>query len=666
MAYSKIVLDFTRRVEIGEVITWVWRDLDLPGSDSLIDEVCVQIRSFQGEFEYEDAANPFYSLQSYKDAFGVDFNPTDRFDVSTAGGVLTITAKKDNYEFYSFSSNAGVNAVITNEAQIPTFNIDSIVFTEATSNKCSDVNVEVTCSDAILNVTSPLVDNAINNAFYSFVWTRGATFLFSAIDSSGSVVNQSVTTPEFLLEPTIEVVNTPTGATANVSQQFGLAGLLYSLDDITYYNSAVFPGLLPGDFIAYVKDTYGCTKSTAFTVDEFSTDVTIEEPVHFISNTNSLRFKLSEIWDNINIYKNDNNTLSYEEKALLVYPYIQKFQNTDNITTQLKTNYDTITGAIIDCDGNETPLTFIQKTDNLNKTDRRDAIGYEFEDGRYGYYFISGQTYVYADAGLNTPLSTYELYGQLPVWGRIGQYFSLNDGAYYQIIDIVYVESIQARVMIINTSFAGSPTNVKVSAVYNVFNWDAYECDVDMASFPDQEIQVRINFDDADFDSKVYYSEKIQTYALLDDLIAIRATNSFNNEIVYQDGMSHLLRLQYDEFGSSSETELEIEKTDQYVYQIDGKSYIKKKLLFNYLSTKMEQKVRQILTLDGITIDGVGYTVDSIEAPERLGVSNFYKLSCLVYEVGEKPQGTVVDTNIELDILDVPALIIGNDEFVKQ
>jgi hypothetical protein len=79
----------------------------------------------------------------------------------------------------------------------------------------------------------------------------------------------------------------------------------------------------------------------------------------------------------------------------------------------------------------------------------------------------------------------------------------------------------------------------------------------------------------------------------------------------------------------------------------------------------MEQKVRQMLTLNDITIDGVGYTIETIEPPERLGITNMYKIAITMFEVGEKPQGTVVDTNIELDILDVPALILGDDEFVK-
>lgn len=666
MAYSNIELVFGRRVELGETITFAWRDLDVPASDILTDEECVTIRQGFGQFEYEDAANSWYSLQSYKDSFEIDFNAANKFDVSSVGGSLNITAKKDNIEFYGFVSNAGVTATITNQTPIATFNIDSIGFSDAGANQCSDISVDVVTTSPILNVTSPLVANAVNNVNYSFVWVRGATFQFEAIDSDGSTVSQSVNTPEFLLEPTIDIINTPSGATANISQQLSLTGLMYSLDNVTYQNSAVFSGLLAGNFIAYVKDIYGCTKSTAFVVDAFSPVVGVEDPVHFISNTNSFRFKLDEVWDNITIYKNDNNTLSNEEKGTLIYPYIHKYQNTDKVTTQLKTNYDNITGAIIDCDGNETALTFIQKTNNLDKKDRRDAIAYEFADGRYGYYFISGNIYDYDDGAINTITGTYELYGQVPVWGRIGNYFSLNDGAYYQVVDIVYVESIQARVLVINTSLAGNPVNVKLSAIYNIFNWNAYEFDVDFGAFLNTGVQIRINFDDTDFDSKVYYSEKIQTYDILDDLIAIEATNTFNNEIVYQDGMKHLLRLQYDEFGSSNESELEVEKTDQYVYSIDGKTYIKKKLTFNYLSTKMEQKVRQILTLDDIKIDGVGHTVESIDAPERLGVTNLYKLTCSVYEVGAKPQGTVVDTNVELDILDVPALILGDDEYVKQ
>jgi len=666
MAFSKIDLIFSRKVEIGESITFTFRDLDIPGSDILSDMTCQFVRQGKDQFAVATVNELHVSLLNYFDAFTVDYNSTNKFKLAAGYQVLTITAEKSNMEFLNFSSNAGVTADITNEPQVPTFKLDSLAYGQASANFCDNVRVIVDTTSPMVGISSPVFDNAINNSHYEFDWVRGATVFLRVYDDNSEIV-QIINTPAFLIEPTVAITSTPTGANVTVSQQTNLSGNLYSLDNITFQNSNVFFGILPGSYTAYVKDVYGCTKQKAFTVTEFEEGTVPTIPVAFISNTNSLRFKTNEAWDNLTVYKNDENTLSSEEKVSLAYPYIQKYQNTDVVRTQLKTNYDTLTGKVTDCDGNISPILFHQLTNNLDKVDKRDGIGYTFTDGtdRFGYYFQSGNTYDPTQNPINIVNGTYELFGKTPSWAKVGQYVSVNGGAYYQVIDVVYVAAIQSDVIVISSALTDG-TQI-LQATYNVFNWDAYEFDIDMGSFQNERIQIEVTFEDSngEFPTVVKTSEFIETYDLLDDFITIQATNSFNNEIVYQEGMTHLLRLPFDSFGSSSESELEVEKTDQYVYSLDAKSYIKKTIVFNYLSTKMEQKVRQIMSLDEIKMNGLGYTVESMEEPERLGVTNLYKLTVVLYEVGEKPEGTLVDTNVDLDIVDVPALIVNNDEFIK-
>ena len=71
--------------------------------------------------------------------------------------------------------------------------------------------------------------------------------------------------------------------------------------------------------------------------------------------------------------KNDENRLSCDT------PYTQNprqafqlFQSCDNITTQIKSNYETIVVTVVEEDGTETLIPVDKKSENLNLKDKRD------------------------------------------------------------------------------------------------------------------------------------------------------------------------------------------------------------------------------------------------------------------------------------------------------
>jgi hypothetical protein len=267
---------------------------------------------------------------------------------------------------------------------------------------------------------------------------------------------------------------------------------------------------------------------------------------------------------------------------------------------------------------------------------------------------------------VNTVKDEYSLYGSLPQWAKIGNYFSKDNGAYVKIVDIVYVEDLNANVIVSSSSFAGDPNSTILRAQYNVFNWDAYEFDVPMAPYLNQEFQVQVDLSDPTFGTKSFLSEKIQVYSSLKHFMKIEATNSENNEVVYSTGIKHLAWLDYDIVGLEDETEIELHKTDDNIYQINGYSYEKKKATLTRLSSALARSIRGILTLDDITIDNLPASVEAIDAPKRIGVTNMYKLDVTFYEVGDKLTSGGVNTDPDLDILEVPGLISDNDEFIKQ
>lgn len=670
MANSKIVITFNRRVEPGEFIQFYWRDLNVNDglTSYLTREMCTNpIRYAPGQFSYTPQNNNGdKDALNYRDAFQYDFNGGQRFFVlNTAPSEVTIQATQENIEFFDVVNNTGATIVITNEAPVPKFLFTSVTNTEAATNKCTNVKVRVEMTSAMTNLLAPVQILGVNDTVVEFDYVRGTNFQVVAENANGQRT-VSHTTPFYLTEPTVSVINTPTGATATISQQTTLT-IQYSLDGVNYQNSNVFSGLAAGNFTAYAKDQYGCVKTKAFAVDEFTPDVTVQTPFAYCSNTNSIRFKKDELWDNNSIFKNDSNTLSWEERALFNVPFIHKFTDQDVVPIQLKTNYETQTVTLINCTNEtEDPIVILRETDNLNKVDVRDAIGYEFPDGvRYGFYFQSGNVYD-DDFPINTVQSTYELFGSLPAWAKIGNYFSVDFGAYVKIVDIVFEESLNANVLVIDSSFAGNPVDVIVKANYNVFNWDAFQFDIDMSTYLNKEFQIKIELTDSNFDPVTFISEKVQVYSDLSDRLHIVASNSENNDVVYQTGIKHYARVDYDLDGLADESELEVHKADDNVYQLDGYSYAKRKMTLTRMSTMIARQLRQMLTLDEIYINGVRCTIEAIESPARIGITNMYKMDVTYFEVVDKPITGDLDTDVELDIIDVPALITGNNDFIKQ
>ena len=673
MAFSRITLQFTRRVEIGEVINFSYRDLDVNSGifSFTLNETCALFRLGPGQFEYDQESgvptDPGNSILFWRQAWLLDHNSTNKFTVTLlSGNRVLIEAKKTNIEFLNQSSNAGVTFTIENEAQVPTFFISQVLNQEASTNKCDQVKVRVECTDNIQDLLSPVQILGVNATFVEFDWPRDQAIVVQVTDGNNTRI-QNHLTPKFLLAPTVDVVKTTTGGNATISQQPNLSGNTYSLDNSNYQNSNVFPGLLEGNFTAYVKDIYGCVRSTPFTIDAFTPEVAKKTPIAYLSNTNSIRYKKDESWDYVTVFKNDYNTLSFEEQARLVIRFVHQYLGTDVVATQLKTSYETVEANAIECKtGNKTPLTVIKKTDNLNKKDRRDAIGYSFPDGRFGFYFTAGQVYD-PEQPSNEVIGTYELYGGLPQWGRAGVFLSVNAVSFAKILEVEFVEDINAYVLVVDGDFSANPNPQILEATYNVFDWDAFEFDVDMGSVPYDAFQVEILLSDATdgFDDIRFLSEEIQKQTDLSDYISIVSYNSENIDIAYSTGIKHLIRLDYDLFGLADESELETEKGDQQVYNLKGYSYPKKRLSLTRLTTGIARKVRQMLTLDTIIINGVKYVVEEVSEPTRIGITNQYKMEVVLYEIEDKLASDQVDTGIQIDIEDVPGLIADNDDFIK-
>tara|TARA_R110000765_G_scaffold141248_1_gene242011 strand:- start:896 stop:2383 length:1488 start_codon:yes stop_codon:yes gene_type:complete len=450
----------------------------------------------------------------------------------------------------------------------------------------------------------------------------------SIITSTGRLVN----TPRYFVSSDISssYVNSPNGATISIVVNPALTGLTftYSLDGVTFQSSPVFSGILEGDYTITVSDQLGCTAAVPITIPPFS-DGGIGERIAYSdlpSKSNSIRYARYVDWGVCSDYKNDENTLSwqlpYVENAC---EYKQLFQDCDNITTQIKTNYSNIVATVIDEQLVETQVTVTQKTFYTNLKDKRDARIYNVGGEFTGIYFLSGNLYDFDGSGIT---GSYNLNGSLPAWGVIGNYIFYNN-AWLLISNIIYDDSIASYVLIINTTYTGADSSIIVSSIYNLEPYNIFEFNVNMSLFQNKKIQVNITQtdDDVSFPEVVFLSEVIDVATVHEGTVCIDYYNDNNTDMFYATGIKNKIRMPIEYFGGSVIDETTAERTDINTYLISAEGYESDTIAFKLMPKQMMRKVVQALAHKFVFLNDVQYVKE--ESPEVSGLigTNLYRMN---------------------------------------
>jgi len=575
------------------------------------------------------------SRNEYINAFNADYN---------GGGLFTVLAVSTD-EIYITHPNSGFFTIgnldievgtnisfvgIDDVADIPSITITDADFSEADSDVCNNVKVDIT-TDVLATIVSingietinPNVDNP-----FSFDWIRGDYIAIGVENAEGETSTRNLLIPQTLSasNTTISIVNSPSGATVTttVLESEGL-DLEYSIDDITYQTSNVFSSITAGTYKMYVRDQLGCSIELDFTVDSFEDGgIGVQTALADLpSKSNSIRFAKRVTWGDCKDYKNDENTLSCE----LAYTQNprevnQLFQDCDVITTQIRSNYETITTTIIQEDGTEILVPVDQKTSNIGLKDKRDAIKYNVGNNQTGVYFTSGDTYDYDTDIVN---GTYALNGGLPNYGSIGNYL-LIDTAWFQIVSIIFDEDKNAEVLIIDEVYTGVDVAIVVGSIYNLQEYEVYEFTIDMGIYPSQKIQVNITETDSVFDDAIFLSEIIDVKTRHENTVEIKYYNDNNTDIFYSTGIEFLIRIPIDFISGGFTDENENEKTDINTYLINSEVYELDEFNFDLLSKQLMRKVIQALSHKFVSIDGVGYVKNDSPTLTPLVGTNLYRL----------------------------------------
>jgi len=442
-----------------------------------------------------------------------------------------------------------------------------------------------------------------------------------------------------------------------------LLGLLYSIDGTAYQSEPLFTDLATGQYTLYIKDVYGCQK-TFLVTNNGETNGNFPTPYILVSESNSLRFIRRIDWGNCSNYKNVYNTLSCEENVPVANKYLQLFQSCDTIVTQVKTSYENV--EVATSDGTEITATKIVR--NIQISDKRDCIYYTY-NGSLAVLFLEGDIYDYDTTDV---IGTYELNGLLPDYGVVGNWVETPYGT-LQIVNIRLADNGE-RSLILNASINIVDTlNSTIQTIYNRENYDIWEFTLAMADFLDLTFNVGIKFYqtvvDENFPDVYYISEMIQVKTRHARSVEVNWYNSKNTDIYFFSGIQMKNRLNLAFVATQvSDGEVDIQKTDLDVVAIDATNYQGVEFQALNLTTGMVRKIILALKHDNLVIEGVAYKLAENPEYERLGESNFYRLTAKLLEAGDVwNSGAISSQNIFGGTTELIGLLEGDadSEYIR-
>ena len=375
----------------------------------------------------------------------------------------------------------------------------------------------------------------------------------------------------------------------------------FSIDGINWQNENSFTELDEGIYTLRVRDSIGCLKTYEIENTGQSNVPTVPDNI-FISESNSIRFSKREEG-----FKNVLNTLSCEEfQGSPVYQWIHKFSNTDVVKTQIKSSFQDLEAS---------HGTIEKLVANIGITDIRDAIIFTNNELQLALRFESGN--IYAPNGTDI-IGTYELNGNFPDWGVIGNFVNTEFGI-YEIIDIK-----DNSLILFDNSTALTAQNTIVSVTYNREIYDIFEHTIDMSEYQDSCFQINI--------SDKYLSEMICTGENLSDFLFLKWKNSKNTDVYFATGIEFFGWFENFTLSQNSDGEVESLKTDSKVFTIQNLNYQTSTLKINALTTGLVRKLSLALKHDFLEVNGLLYKLIENPEIERFGNSNLYSISAKITE----------------------------------
>lgn len=567
---SKLVLDFTDSGVIGQTIT-------------IRTGVTFTFAAVRNGFHKVEVNDYWLGAKRFKEAYEIDENNTGESVVTyfahtspTNFGRVTIEHFDNNF-FDGFNNpTTFITSNINLTTQEIALTLDASITETTEPDKCNlyDLNIDSNATSGEIRVYKD------SNLIWYFPanTTPKKTWIARTVNSNkiqvrlyqGAIIEKlkkavSLTTPSVLSITSVNIGGSAFGAFASINATY-TTGTQYSLDGINFQDSSQYSGLTEGNYTAYAKDNFGCTKSKDFVVTaEHANGLTVEPFIH-VPIHNSIRFA----------NRNGNNFLNYlstETPGLVeLYSYTQDYLQSDVVRTQFKSSYDDNKAILIDCDGVEVEIPIIKLSNNINRTNIYEG-NYKSYKGRVAIYFTAGNIYEID----GTPQEEgHILNGLLPVWYKEGMYLFIEGLGATQ-IDTIEFDEIEEKVFAVTQlSQVGEVTGIKVTSIHTEHPYEVYEFDTNF-NLPEGVYQIRLEYG-TDF----FLSEIIKIYSELpEDYLTVQWYNDRNNDILYNTGIQQLRRLQWEKyFTLIPKSEKETYDTDTSVELVNSKSFSVYELAF--------------------------------------------------------------------------------------
>ena len=190
--------------------------------------------------------------------------------------------------------------------------------------------------------------------------------------------------------------------------------------------------------------------------------------------------------------------------------------------------------------------------------------------------------------------------GSLPSFYEKNRLIKLADLGWYQIQDIIYDETISSWVALTNYRTDSIPNGFFKKIItlnYHQLPYEVYEFDIDFSSYEGIYQLSLVVKDDEENIVKEYYSEPIEVQESYKNVFEIKASNTENNEVNYQTGIQHTLRLPYVRKQTvAPESNVEINRTDTRITHIKGGVIDKFNFEFQPMQGNILMKLARILS----------------------------------------------------------------------
>ena len=582
-------------------------------------------------------------LQDIKEAvdyININYNPTGRYSVladysNTSIEIIDLTGKS---LFYGVFNNTGgrVSINVVNQPITPSIKINDVSISGIVGSECSLFNITTTTSIQATEITSPVIQSISTNPFTVTNISRDlVNDIVISVNDGNSNDTESIYVPPINSSFfSVEVVNSPSGGSVSIvplNNRSPYFTLEYSFDGVNYSNTNTLSSVPQGSYTAYVRDSLGCETSFPFEVTDFEPNVTERSAYFKVSEQNSLISVKREDVDNITVFRNPTNTLSFEEETSInLRNFKQLYSITDGvITQQYRSNYDNVDVKIVNCEGVETLLTPIQKTNNFDVTDVRDIslIGVDYEGSEYvGIQYKTGNTYDPITLSID---GSYNLGSNKPDFMNIDDYIQVEGAGWFKVINVGYYEAIQTLILQSLVSSFPIPMNQtkRGTAIYDILPYEIYEVSFDTNTL-NGDYYITYAATDSEY---INVSERTEWFNVSDsqrNTYVLDYSNSVNNETNYATGIVNKIHLPYEvRLTLIPNDEQDVYLTDTNAVNIESSYRSFYSLELKNLPSNMVRKIGIILTNDRLFINGMSVLKNGEIEQERIGVTNTYKLT---------------------------------------